>query len=162
MEGRQKDVLYYEKLRTIFLGVILMVLAALLIGALVLVGSLRQYEARINTIVGRLETVSVQLEELDVEKAVRTANDVTEALDAEKISEIVDTLNDVAKDLGSVDWAKLAGNVNDVAGDAQTKLADAEMALQKINELDITSLNQAIQDLQDVIEPLAKFTKRFG
>ena len=99
------------------------------ISVIVLVGSLRQYEARINTIVGRLETVSVQLEELDVEKAVRTANDVTEALDAEKISEIVDTLNDVAKDLGSVDWAKLAGNVNDVAGDAQTNLADAEVAL---------------------------------
>ena len=49
-----------------------------------------------------------------------------------------------------------------MAGDAQTKLADAEVALKKINELDITSLNQAIQDLQDVIEPLAKFTKRFG
>ena len=119
MEGRQKDVLYYEKLRTIFLGVILMVLAALLIGALVLVGSLRQYEARTNPRGGRLETVSVQLEELDVEKAVRTANDVTEALDAEKISEIVDTLNDVAKDLGSVDWAKAS---KEVAAKAKSKI----------------------------------------
>ena len=36
-----------------------------------------------------------------------------------------------------------------------------EQALEKINAMDIDTLNQAIQALHDVVEPLAKLTRIF-
>ena len=106
MESREKDVLYYEKLRTILLGAILAVMLTLLIGAVVLLGSLRHYEAQVSGIVDRLEVVSVQLEKLDVEKLVKTTNELSEAVDAAKIDEIVTSLNTVSKELSEVEWRK--------------------------------------------------------
>ena len=162
MESKPKDILYYEKLRTTLLGAILVVLLALLIGALVLMAGLRRYEARIGGIVDRLETVSRQLEALDVEKLVATANELTDAVDAAKVEEIVASLHEIAGKLSEVDWEDLTGNINSVAATTSESLADAQAALQKLKDLDIESLNEAIAELQDVIEPLANFTRRLG
>ena len=162
MENKHSDPLFYEKLRTAFLGAILLVLLALLIGAAAFVIHLRQYETRIGGIVDRLDTVSSQLQELDVENIVSTANEVTAAIDQAKVDEIVSSLSSVSRQLSEVDWVELTDNINTVATDAQASLADAQEALQKVKDLDIESLNQAITDLQAVVEPLAAFTKRFG
>ena len=162
MEGKEKDLLYYEKLRTVLLGGILAVLAALLVCAAVLFIGLRQYEARIGVIVDRLDRVSAQLEELDTETLVRTANEFTDALDAADIDGIVASLDKVSKDLGEVDWSELASNFNDMAVNARDRLAEAEETLDNISRLDIESLNQAIRDLQEAIEPMSKFAKLFG
>ena len=162
MESKTNDPLRYEKLRTVFLGVIMLLLLALLIGAVVFTVTLRQYEKRINTIVDRLESVSEQLDALDVEQLVTTVNDLSQAVDAAKIDEIVTSLNEVSKQLSEVDWTELTGNINAVAVSTQTSITDVQEALQKLKDLDIESLNKAITDLTAVIEPLANFTKRFG
>ena len=99
---------------------------------------------------------------LDVENIVSTANEVTAAIDQAKVDEIVSSLSSVSRQLSEVDWVELTDNINTVATDAQASLADAQEALQKVKDLDIESLNQAITDLQAVVEPLAAFTKRFG
>ena len=162
MESNQKDVLYYEKLRTFFLGAIFFLLVALLCGAIIFACSLRHYEKQISNIVDRLETVSLQLEELDVEQLVKTTNELAEVLDAERIDEIIASLNTVAKQLSEVDWTELSGNINDVAATARGNLADAEEALTKLKDLDIETLNKSIQDLQNVIEPMSKLAGLFG
>ena len=162
MESKQKDPLFYEKLRTVFLGAILLVMVALLIGAVVLVGSLRHYETQIGNIVSRLEVVSGQLEALDTEKLVKTANELADALEGEKVDKIVTSLDEVADELSNVDWTELAGNINKLAVNAQTSMTDAQEALTKLKDLDIESLNQAVKDLQDAIEPMSKFAKLFG
>ncbi len=161
MEGKQAELLRYEKLRTVFLGAILVVMLALLIGAAVLAVGLRQYCVQISNIVDRMETVSAQLEELDVEKLVKTANSITDAVDAAQIEEIVTALNEISRELSEVDWNSLAGDISEVAKSAQATLSTAQKSLKDFSELDIEALNKAISDLQDAVEPLAKFAKLF-
>lgn len=162
MENKANDSLRYEKMRTVFLGVITLLLLALLIGAVTFAVTFRQFEKRVTTIVDRLETVSEHLDALEMEKLVSTVNDLTEAVDAAKIDEIVTSLNEVSRQLSEVDWTELTGNINAVAVSTQTSITDVQEALQKLKDLDIESLNKAITDLTAVIEPLANFTKRFG
>lgn|GEM_PF-558770 len=165
MSERKTDPLFWEKLRTWLLGAILLVLlvfSAVFVSAAV---RLNRYEAQIGEIVDRLDRVSAQLDELDTEAMVRTVNEVTDALEAAKIARIVDSLQDVSDQLRAVDWEELAGNVNDLALQAQESLETAREALSKasvtMDEIDLETLNQAISDLKDVVEPLAAFAKRF-
>ena len=57
--------------------------------------------------------------------------------------------------------AALAGLVKHVDQMAVTSEKGIEEALEKINAMDIETLNQAIQALYDVVEPLAKVSRFF-
>ena len=57
--------------------------------------------------------------------------------------------------------ADLAGLVKHVDQMAVTSEKGIEEALEKINAMDIETLNQAIQALYDVVEPLAKVSRFF-
>ncbi len=162
MENKEKDVLYYEKMRTKLLAAILAVLVLLMAAVGIGLGTVVRYGSQIGDIITRLETVSRELEELDLEKMVATANEVTDAIEAAKLAEIMDSLNDVSSQLRDVDWKGISGNLSEVVSHAQESLEDAQDALEQINSIDISALNQAIRDLQDVIEPLANMTKIFG
>ena len=162
MENKQKDALFYDKLRTFFLGGIFVLMLALLIGAVMVLNSLRSYEKKVGDIVDRVDTLSAQLEEPDTEKLVATTNALTEVLDPERIDRIVTSLDEVSADLKAVSWGELAGNIGEVASNAQTNLTDAQEALAKLKDLDVGTLNKAITDLQKVIEPLSKFSGVFG
>jgi len=52
----------------------------------------------------------------------------------------------------------LVGNVDDLVSTSQTGVTQA---VQKINAINFDALNDAIKDLSDVIEPIAKFFKSF-
>lgn len=52
-------------------------------------------------------------------------------------------------------------SVEVLADDAGTAVTSAETALQKINEIDIDTLNDAIKDLSDVVQPMADFFSVF-
>ena len=59
-------------------------------------------------------------------------------------------------------------SVEDLADDAETAITNAETAitsaqtsLEKIGEIDIETLNQAIKDLSDVVEPMSEFFGMF-
>lgn len=52
-------------------------------------------------------------------------------------------------------------SLEDLADDAGTAITSAETALEKVNEIDIETLNEAITDLSDVVEPMSEFFGMF-
>lgn len=52
--------------------------------------------------------------------------------------------------------------VDSLAAEGENAILGMETALQKVNEFDIETLNAAIKDLSDVVEPLANFFKVFN
>lgn len=76
------------------------------------------------------------------------------------------TIGAVAEDLGQIsnqlteaDLAALVEHVDQLAVNSEQGV---QKALEQINAIDIDSLNQAIQDLSDVVSPLAKLMGRFS
>jgi len=162
MDDVRKELIRYEKIRTALLGAVLAVLVVLLAGAIVLAVNLSRYEPRIDDIVGRLDNVSAQLEALDVEKLVRTTNALSDSLDPERIEQIISALDEVSRTLNEVDWAALSEDLSEVAESAQERLDDAREALEKLELVDLESLNESIKSLKEAVEPLKKFLNPFG
>lgn len=82
---------------------------------------------------------------LDTAKA--TLNHMNEAITKLEVS--MDTVEEA---LNSVD---------SLATEGEVAIKGMETALQKVNSFDIDTLNSAIQDLSDVVEPLSNFFKVF-
>ena len=74
-------------------------------------------------------------------------------------NEMTTELETITKELSTVEWTSLSKDISDMATQAQESLATASKA---VDELDIETLNKAIQELQTVVEPLAKLVGRFG
>ena len=72
---------------------------------------------------------------------------------------VLQNLDDVTGKLAQVDLGSMVSNVDSLVTESQ---AGVKQALDKINELDIDSLNRAIGDLSAVVKPLADFFGRFG
>ncbi len=72
---------------------------------------------------------------------------------------VLTNLETVTQELAAAD---LAGVVTDVDTLVNTSQQGMEGALEKLNALDIETLNQAIQDLADVVKPLANMVNFFG
>ena len=166
MEKQEKDAVYYERKRTMLMAAMLAVLVA--VSAVVCVGivSLRRYESQIGAIINRLDAVTAELEKLDTEKLVKTANDFTDAMEQADLKGLVDSLNKVTDELAEIDMRKMTGDVAELIEQAQQSLTEAEKTLEDvgttIDSMDLEALNKAIADLSSVVEPLAKFASRFG
>jgi len=78
---------------------------------------------------------------------------------ADAMEGMSDNLANVSKQLEQIDWEGLAVNINLTAEKAQQSM---DAALVAIDELDIDTLNEAIANLRDVIDPLAKFFNTFN
>lgn len=72
----------------------------------------------------------------------------------------VQDLTVVSAGLKQVDWPQLADDISQTAADARQSLRGAGEALGKLQTLDIETLNDAIADLNAVIEPMARFFGR--
>ena len=72
---------------------------------------------------------------------------------------IMDNMETVTQALADADLGTMVENVNTLAAESQTVVNDA---MEKLDTIDIDTLNKAIQDLSDVVEPLAKVSKIFG
>ena len=126
---------------------------------------MKAYADAAGEVITRLNQVSAALDDLDSARMVATANQVTEALEKAKIDEVVESLSQVSAQLAQVDWEMMGANINSLTVQAQESLVTAQEELLKageaIDEMDIPALNQAIQDLQAVIEPLSKMVSIF-
>lgn len=71
---------------------------------------------------------------------------------------VLTNLESVTSELAAVDLASMVNNVDSLVADSQEGV---KQALEKFNELDITSLNDAITDLSAIIKPLAEFFGKF-
>lgn len=72
---------------------------------------------------------------------------------------VLANLEQVTAQLASADLAEMAGNVDALVVTGQQSL---EQTMEKINAIDLETLNKAIEDLSRVIEPLARFFDRFS
>ena len=68
-------------------------------------------------------------------------------------------LDTVTKELSKLDLSQMVENIN---GLVTTSQSGVEEALNKINEIDFSTLNQAVKDLSDVVNPLADFVKKLS
>lgn len=72
---------------------------------------------------------------------------------------VMDNLDSVAQALADADLGGMVENVNTLTTDSQAVVSEA---LEKLETINIDTLNKAIADLADVVEPLAKVSKFFG
>ena len=72
---------------------------------------------------------------------------------------IMDNMETVTQALADADLGTMVENVNALAAESQTIVSEA---MEKLDTIDIDTLNKAIADLSDVVEPLAKVSKLFG
>lgn len=159
----------YEKKRLKLARITTMAVLAMLVVLLVLAVSLwsmvYSYETRIDRIVTDLESVTVQLAQLDVEHMVTTLNGLSQELGEADLAGIVATLDSLSRQLESIPWAEVAANINGLAVTAQESLTQVEenlaQAMESLSSLDFETLNKAITDLQAVVEPLAALAERF-
>lgn len=72
---------------------------------------------------------------------------------------VLGNLEAVTSELAQVDLGSMVSNVDSLVADSQEGV---KQALDKLNALDIHSLNQAIADLSAVVKPLAEFFSKFS
>ena len=71
---------------------------------------------------------------------------------------VMDNMETVTQTLADADLGTMVEQVNTLAANSQTAVSEA---MAKLDTIDITTLNKAIQDLADVVEPLAKVSNIF-
>lgn len=72
---------------------------------------------------------------------------------------VLSNLEIVTTELTAVDFEGMVNGVNTLV---QTGQAGLEQTVENLNAIDFETLNKAILDLAEVVEPLAKFSKLFG
>ena len=129
----------YAKWQCILTAVAALCCVGIFVLVLTLMPQIRAVTAQMNTVLTDLEAVTGQLEgEMDT---------------------ILSNLNTVTDELARAD---LKGMVADVDSFVTTGQEAVEQATEKLNIIDFETLNQAIEDLADVVEPLAKFFNVFN
>lgn len=83
----------------------------------------------------------------EAEKIVNNMEALTTELAKTEFTDVVDNIN------------SLVSNVDELVATSQQGV---EQTMSKINAIDFDALNSAIEDLSNVIEPLAKVVKRFS
>ena len=72
---------------------------------------------------------------------------------------ILTNLEEATKELAQADLVGMVENVDTLATTSQSAV---EHATQKLDTIDLDTLNKAIKDLADVVEPLARFFNVFN
>ena len=78
---------------------------------------------------------------------------------------VLTNLETVTTELANVDLNSMVQNmdtlVTDVDGLVGTSQVGVEQAMEKLNAIDFDALNEAIKDLSDVIDPIARFFNKY-
>ena len=72
---------------------------------------------------------------------------------------VMENLDSVAKALAEADLSGMAQNINALTADSQSVVTEA---MEKLDTIDIETLNKAIADLADAAELLGKVSRIFG
>ena len=158
MDTMETKKIFWLRILTCAVVAILVLLIGLSIMVFRTLHSVHTFERRIDVVLTRVETVSEQLEELDIEAMVSTVNDVTRQLEASEITESIQSLTEITADLKDIDWRAIADHADSAVVQAEKSMAAAERALDTVQEtmdaMDLTGLVKAIQDLKTAVEPL--------
>lgn len=90
-----------------------------------------------------------------LDEATAMVEDTSVMLDQTAV--VVDNLETITSDLANADIEGMLNNVNELV---LTSEGSMEEAAKKIDDIDITSLNKAIKDLQAVVTPLSRLFKK--
>lgn len=78
---------------------------------------------------------------------------------ASQAEAVLTNLQTITNELQKLDMVGMVENINDLVTTSQVGV---EEAMGAIKEIKFDTLNQAIEDLSAVIQPMADFVKRFG
>jgi DNA anti-recombination protein RmuC len=76
---------------------------------------------------------------------------------AEQMQLVLVNLEAVSGELQKLDLIGMVDNINSLVTTSQ---GGVEQTLRKIEEIDIDTLNRAVKDLADIVQPLADFIKK--
>lgn len=142
MEKYARQQLLFTK---ILCGIFALVLVCILVLTVAISGVAKQLVAIIvplENAVGQVEDVAVQVNNMTGQAEI-----------------IMDNMEAVTQTLADADLGGMVENVNALTADSQTAVTEA---IKKLDAIDIDTLNKAILDLADVVEPLAKVAHIFG
>lgn len=142
MEKYARQQLLFTK---ILCGIFALVLVCILVLTVAISGVAKQLVAIIvplENAVGQVEDVAVQVNNMTGQAEI-----------------IMDNMEAVTQTLADADLGGMVENVNALTTDSQTAVTEA---IKKLDAIDIDTLNKAILDLADVVEPLAKVAHIFG
>ena len=132
----------HTRQQLLFTKILCALCVLVVICTLVLMFSITGAATKLMELAAPLQELTTQVQEL--------------AFEAEAVME---DLGVVAEALAAADLGGIVENVNILAAESQSAVADA---MKKLDTIDIATLNKAIKDLADVVEPLAKVTKLWG
>ena len=131
----------------LFTKILCVLCALILVCSLVMMFSVTGAVKELMTLAEPLQELTEQVQNLTA-KADVTITDLAKEADA-----VMKDLGIVAEALAAADLGSIVDNINKLASESQGAVADA---MKKLDTIDIETLNKAIKDLADVVEPLAK------
>ena len=78
----------------------------------------------------------------------------TAAILLPQAQDILKDVNTVSRQLAAVDWARMAQEIENLALTSRESVAEVLLQVQK---LDLDTLNETIQDFNEILTPLASF-----
>ena len=135
--------------QTLFTKILCGLCVAVLLCTLVLTIAVAGVAGQLMEVVTPLQDVAAQVQDVASQVYAMTGQAET----------IMDNMETVTQALADADLGTMVENVNALAAESQTIVSEA---MEKLDTIDIDTLNKAIADLSDVVEPLAKVSKIFG
>ncbi len=139
----------YARQQLLFTKILCGIFALVLVCIVVLTAAVSGAAKQLVAVIAPLENAVGQVEDVAAQ-----VNDMTDEAEI-----IMDNMETVTQTLADADLGGMVENVNTLTADSQTAVTEA---IKKLDAIDIDTLNKAIRDLSDVVEPLAKLTNFFG
>lgn len=135
--------------QALFTKILCVLCAAVLVCSVVTTAAVAGTAKQLMEVVTPLQEVASQVQDVAAQ-----VHDMTGQAET-----IMDNMETVTQELADADLGSMVENVNVLAAESQTVVSEA---MEKLDTIDIDTLNKAIDDLADVVEPLAKVSKLFG
>ena len=132
----------HSRQQALFTKVLCILCAAVLVCALVLTVAIAGVTMELKQTIQPLQQVAGQVEDM-----------------AGQAQTVMENLNTVTQALADADISSIVDNMSTLTVESQAAVADA---MEKLDTIDIDTLNKAIADLAEIVEPLAKVSKIFG
>lgn len=132
----------HSRQQALFTKVLCILCAAVLVCALVLTVAIAGVTMELKQTIQPLQQVAGQVEDM-----------------AGQAQTVMENLNTVTQALADADLSSIVDNMSTLTVESQAAVADA---MEKLDTIDIDTLNKAIADLSEIVEPLAKVSKIFG
>lgn len=161
-ESQRKQLLWTRIIAAFCLVMVLAALAAGLYLKSKLDSAFDKYDQlayQLEEILTTLDNSVDELSEIDILTVSENISELSDTLNEIQWQEIADDLSEVSGKLSEIRWQSLAENIDETAVTAQESL---EKAMKAIDDLDIEGLNEAIEELHTVVEPLANLVKRLS